>query len=199
MAKLTVSRDLEALLSRSPEEQVPISTILENLNYRSHALLVFALSIPFVVPMPIMGLSTLFGGVMLISALSIISGLNPWIPKRWKDKCVPRSTLMNLIAKSDKVALKLERFVKPRWFAFSKARFWVRIHGVMILIAALILALPSPPGGNILPGAATMALGLGLVEEDGLVLTVGYVLTLINIVLLTLIIMYGLDWIMSFF
>jgi hypothetical protein len=190
MAKLTVSRDLEALLSRSPEEQVPISTILENLNYRSHALLVFALSIPFVVPMPIMGLSTLFGGVMLISALSIISGLNPWIPKRWKDKCVPRSTLMNLIAKSDKVALKLERFVK---------RFWVRIHGVMILIAALILALPSPPGGNILPGAATMALGLGLVEEDGLVLTVGYVLTLINIVLLTLIIMYGLDWIMSFF
>lgn len=197
--KLSFSRDLEMLLENNPGEEVSISSILTGLNYRSHGLVIMLLSIPFVLPMPIMGLSTLFGSVMMISAVSIMSGLNPWIPKKWRDRKVPRQTLEQLIKKSEKIAIRLEKFVKPRWLLFSKPIFWIRVHGLMLFIAAFILALPSPPGGNVLPGAATMVLALGLVEEDGVVLAFGYLLTLLNIVLVALILIYGLDWVMSFF
>lgn len=199
LKKLSFSRDLEMLIEKNQGENVLISAILDDLNYRSHGLIVLLLSIPFVLPMPIMGLSTLFGAVMMISAVSIMSGFAPWIPKRWRDRTVPRETLVRLIQKSEWVATRLEKFVRPRFLGFSKSSFWIRIHGFAILIAAIILALPSPPGGNVLPGAATMVLALGLVEEDGLILALGYLLTVINIVLVTLIVVYGLDWLMSFF
>lgn len=199
MKKLSFFKDLELLVAKSRGEQVLISDILSDLNYRSHGLIILLLSVPFVVPMPIMGLSTLFGGVMMISAVSIMSGLSPWIPKRWRNRSVPRETLVRLMNRSEKMAVRLERYVRPRMLSFSKSPFWVRIHGLMILIAAIILALPSPPGGNVLPGAATFILAIGLVEEDGLFLALGYLLTFVNIVLVTLIVVYGLDWLMSFF
>jgi len=197
--EFSFSKELRVIMENNPGDKIIISSVLQGLDYRSHGIVVMLLSLPFVIPMPIMGLSTLFGSVMMISALSIMSGLNPWIPRRWREKSVPRETMTNLISKSEKVALKVERFVKPRFLFFSKSWFWVRVHGLMILIAAGILALPSPPGGNVLPGAATFVLAMGLIEEDGLVLAIGYLLTLINVILLTLILVYGLDWIMSFF
>tara|TARA_Y100001935_G_C17289190_1_gene502232 strand:+ start:794 stop:1453 length:660 start_codon:yes stop_codon:yes gene_type:complete len=197
--ELSFSKDLRLIMDANPGKNINIASILQGLDYRSHGIIVMILSLPFVIPMPIMGLSTLFGSVMMISAISIMSGLSPWIPKKWRGKTVPRETMESLILKSEKVATKIERFVKPRFLLFSKSWIWIRIHGLMILVAAFILALPSPPGGNVLPGAATFVLALGLVEEDGIVLILGYLLTALNVILLTLILVYGLDWLMSFF
>lgn len=195
--KLSFSRDLELLLHRTKGEEISVALILKDLNYRSHALVILLLSLPFVTPIPLIGLSTVFGVVIMISALSIITGLEPWLPKRWKGKTISRKTLASLLEKTTWLANRLEHFVRPRFFVFSKSLFWVRIHGLMIFFLAVILALPAPPGGNALPGVAILTLALGLAEEDGLVIAIGYLLTFINIVLLTLILVYGFDWIMS--
>lgn len=197
--KLSFSRDLDLLLQRTKGDEIPISLILKDLNYRSHALVILLLSLPFVTPIPLIGLSTVFGVVIMGSAFSIITGLEPWMPKRWRDKAVRRKTLESLLEKSTWLASRLERFVRPRFLVFSKSMVWVRVHGLMIFILAAILALPAPPGGNALPGVAILTLALGLAEEDGLVIAIGYLLTFINIVLLTLILVYGFDWIMSLF
>ncbi len=197
--KLSFSTDLNLLIDKYKEDEIPVIDILEELTYRSHAIFILLLSVPFVLPMPIMGLSTLFGLLMMVSAISIIFGSKPWLPKRWRNRKIPRESLVKMAAKLEKATSYLEKVIRPRYFFMFKSPHLIRFHGLAIFIAAFILALPSPPGGNILPGMACMALALGLVEEDGVFLILGYVLTALNILLVTLILVYGLDWLMSFF
>lgn len=197
MSELRCARDLHVLLKKFEGREITISAVLEGLDYRTQGLIILILSIPFVLPMPIMGLSTIFGSVMIVAAIGIMLNRNPWLPKKLKNKVIPNETMQGIVKKTDWVSKRLGRVVRPRLLFFSKSAFWIRIHALMILIAALILALPSPPGGNVLPGAATMVLSLGLVEEDGLVLILGYILTALNVFLLALILIYGLDWFMN--
>ena len=52
------------------------------------------------------------------------------------------------------------------------------VIGVIILIMAVILILPLPPGGNFPPALACAVLGMGLVERDGIIVLIGLVVTI---------------------
>jgi hypothetical protein len=49
------------------------------------------------------------------------------------------------------------------------------VVGVVVLIMAIVLALPLPPGGNFPPALACTVLALGLVQRDGIVILIGIV------------------------
>jgi hypothetical protein len=56
------------------------------------------------------------------------------------------------------------------------------INGLAIFVTAGILSLPVPiPASNIVPSLAIVFLALGVMEEDGVCILMGYGLTLITI------------------
>jgi len=53
---------------------------------------------------------------------------------------------------------------------------------VIVLIMAIVLILPLPPGGNFPPALACAVLGLGLTQRDGLIVLFGLVASVVALV-----------------
>jgi hypothetical protein len=73
----------------------------------------------------------------------------------------------------------LEKLVHPRWpRAFEAAK---RAVGVMVLLLTLILLLTPVPLSNVAPAMVISLISLAYVEEDGLLLSVGFLAAIILI------------------
>ena len=195
--QLALSKELIAFREKIAADKVPVQRLLQSLPPRALAMVSLISSLPFFLPLPMMGISTLMGLLIIFCAMGIILNGRVWLPQSIAVKMVPTEILHKAIDKLMSFSKKLERFVKPRLLWLSTPYF-MKLHGLALIIAALILALPSPPGGNIPPALAIAAMSLGIMEEDGLWIGLGYILTALNIVGLTLIIIYGLEWAMQF-
>jgi hypothetical protein len=74
----------------------------------------------------------------------------------------------------------LERFFKPRWPFFTHPLV-ERLIGVLLLLLALIVALPIP-FGNMIPAIIIVMICLGMIEQDGLVLAISALSTCIFVI-----------------
>ncbi len=197
ITQLALSKELLSFREKITSEHVSVEVLLHALPPRALALVSLLASLPFFLPLPMMGLSTLMGLVIIFCAMGIILDGNVWIPQSLRKKSVPTEILRKAVDKLQNLSKKLEKLVRPRWLWMSTP-FLLKLHGVAIVVAALILALPSPPGGNIPPALAIAAMSLGVMEEDGLWIGIGYFLTALNVVALILIFTYGWEWVSQF-
>jgi hypothetical protein len=168
-------------LSQNPAPTVSIREIMEALGDRSFGALFILIAAPNLVPLP-PGSSFIFSAPIIVLAIQLIFGRQvPWLPKRVLDREVDRGILRTLYGKLGGTLTRIEKMLKPRYNLFG-AFTADRFIGVLTLIAALILFLPIPLG-NMPPAAAIVALGLGLIERDGVAVMVGVVLTMVSAVI----------------
>ncbi len=86
------------------------------------------------------------------------------------------SSLRPLIQKSLPWLMKLEKLVKPRLDKIT-TRSFERLAGGLMLILALLIALPIPLG-NLPLGIAMAVLALAITERDGIVMITGWLFTI---------------------
>src|SRR5690606_31835881 len=90
--------------------------------------------------------------------------------------------------------LGFERLLRPRllWVTCSPRR--QQLHGVPIVICALMLLLPLPvPFSNVVPAWGVMLVAGGLLERDGGFILAGYVAAMVTIVFFGLIAIFGVE------
>lgn len=139
------------------------------------ATLVFA--IPSVIPMP-PGVPTVVGIALLIVSIQMVLGREDlWLPKFLSKRSFSRQALVNGFLKIKPQLGFVERFARPR-LLFLTGRAATVFIGVVILVMAVVLILPLPPGGNFPPALACAILGMGLVERDGLIILIGLAATI---------------------
>ena len=103
-----------------------------------------------------------------------------WWPKWVLNKKVQSKNIRKLVKKMTKVAQVLQKVVHPRLLAMTKSPLLHRMNGFLVFLLAFILALPLPiPMSNLLAAFPILFLGLGLLEDDGVFILIGYFLTLI--------------------
>jgi hypothetical protein len=164
------------------EERVTVGQILDKLDHRSFGLAVVLFAIPSIVPMP-PGVPTVVGIVLLIVAVQMVAGREElWLPKLLSGRSFPRASIHEAFLKIKPRLEWVERLSKPR-LLFLTGAVGARLIGLVILILALVLILPLPPGGNFPPALASAVLGLGLVQRDGIFVLVGYAITVAALVL----------------
>lgn len=174
------SDELKMLLAASKEENMTVEHILHVLAGRGHAFLLIILSLPFCLPIQIPGFSTPFGLLLCFIGLRIAFGKHAWMPKSVLQKEVSKSTLTKIAALAITITNKLRVLVHSRLIWIVKNPYWRAVHGVIISILSLILALPLPiPLTNVLAAYPIFFFGLGLLEDDGLMIVVAYVLAAI--------------------
>jgi hypothetical protein len=162
-------------LASDQAPMVSIREIMEALGDRSFGALFILIAAPNLVPLP-PGSSFIFSAPLIVLALQLIFGRQtPWLPKRVLDREVDRGIIRRVYEKLGSKLIKLERMLKPRYNLFG-AFTADRFIGIVTLLAALILFLPIPLG-NMPPAAAIVALGLGLIERDGIAVAAGVALT----------------------
>jgi len=169
--------DLLISAVRGESERVTIAEILDTLDNRAFGLATLLFAIPSVIPMP-PGVPTVVGIALLIVSLQMVIGRQElWLPKILSKQGFSRKSLVAGFEKIKPQLEFIEKFAKPRLLVLTGKAATVVI-GVIILIMAVILILPLPPGGNFPPALACAVLGMGLVERDGIIVLIGLVVTI---------------------
>lgn len=174
------------LLKKAKNQPVTMKFLFETLSGKGRYLILLLLSLPFCQPIPLPGLSTIFGLVIVLIGISIIVGKHVMLPKAF----LKRKVSHKAIEKIAKTALWLVKKIKPllhrrlELFIFQPA-FRI-LNGVIIALLGFFLAIPLPiPLTNLIPGWIIFMMSLGLLEDDGLIMVIAYTV-LSSVVLLVL-------------
>src|SRR6185295_11625345 len=163
---------LEAV--RGESERITVGDILDALDARAFGLATLIFSLPSIVPMP-PGVPTVVGIALLIVSFQMVIGRHElWLPGFLAKRSFPRKSLVSALEKLVPRLEAVEKIAKPR-MTFLTGRAGTVAIGIVVLIMAIVLILPLPPGGNFPPALACAVLGMGLAERDGVIVLVGII------------------------
>jgi hypothetical protein len=156
---------------------------------KGHAFLTLFLVLPFLQPIPLPLVSTLFGVVIGIIGIFMAFGRPPWIPASIGRRQLKGSLVIKICAGLEAAMLRIEHLIKPRGEHFLRFLALQRINGIILALHGLILGLPLPiPFSNFLPALVLFLIALGSLEEDLLIVTLGYLAVLLNVVFFTILV-----------
>lgn len=173
----TQLRDLELSLRG---EKIRLADIFKMTQGRGYYLLMLLFSLPFLTPIPTPMFSTIFGGAIFLTAVRLMLGLPPWLPRRFMDKPLPNGFISRLIRAAARILNWLEALMRPRLAFMHNTQTMDRVGAGLIAFAAFLLMLPIPvPFSNCLPAAAILLLSAGALERDGLCSLAGWVMSVL--------------------
>ncbi|MBS0604325.1 MAG: exopolysaccharide biosynthesis protein [Verrucomicrobia bacterium] len=142
--------------------------------HRSAALSTAIFSIPFLFFIPLPGLSTILGLLVIFAGNSIAFNRPIWFPKFILKKKISGSLISSILRKTAAVLRRIEKVARPRGEFFHRHPFFQRMNGLLLIICGFLLMLPLPPGTNFPPGVTSLLISVGILEEDGLFIVIGY-------------------------
>ncbi len=182
--EIRISAALAAAESAVQGQQVALRDLFTVLG--EQGLLVFCgvLAAPFLFPVTLPMMSTVFGVPMLLIGFAIMASRVPWLPERVLNRRIEAATVRQVLGRVRGWALKFEHLVKPRLLALSGGPVINAVNGGLIILAVLMLMAPLPfvPLVNTVPATAIMLLTFGMAERDGLVIALGWFMTLMSTV-----------------
>lgn len=147
-------------------------------------LLVFCgvLAAPFLLPITVPGMSTVLGLPMLLIGFAVMLSRVPWLPVRLLNRSLPAPTVRSVLAKVRGWAERFEHLVRPRLLGLTGSVLINAVNGALVLVAVVLLMAPIPlvPFVNSLPALAIILLCFGMAERDGVVIVIGYTVTVIS-------------------
>ncbi|UDF28431.1 UNVERIFIED_ORG: exopolysaccharide biosynthesis protein [Roseateles sp. XES5] len=175
---------LEDILHSIKGEHITLRDLLSMMGESGLLLLCAFLSLPFLFPVSIPGVSTVFGaGIVLISAAITLNRL-PWLPEKVADRRLESDKLRPVLQRGVTFLRKIDRFFKPRMTGLTSGAVMNRVNGLVLMGAGVLLMAPLGliPFSNTLPGIAILLLAAGISQRDGLVVIAGYVMVVLTIV-----------------
>lgn len=171
---------LERLFAGPRNEVLTLNALLAGLETRSYAFIIAALDLPNCVPTGIPLLSTVTGVPMLVFAVQGLLGRpTPALPARLADRPLPRGKLQDLLERARGPIGWVESIVHPRYDRWMRGMPRLLLQ-LAWLLCIFILALPIP-FDNFFPAWAIMFFCLALLERDGLLAMLGWVLTALTV------------------
>lgn len=196
---MRLSEEFHSLAHKYQHRHVTLKEILVHLTPRGQALVTLFLALPFAIFLPIPGLSIPFGIFIMLNGFRIAARKGVWVPKFLYKREISGSLLNKSFYKIEKLLKFLEKFVKPRGKFLNIHPKLQLLNGAVLGLAGFFLALPLPPGTNFLPGWTALIMSLGILEEDGVFVVIGYVLICLSIAFFVLLPIVGLEKFHEFF
>lgn len=160
-----------------------IKEILRVLPGKGRSLILVLLCIPFCQPLQIPGLSMPFGFLIAFLGLRTLLVKRIWLPKSILEKKISSShfnKISNTVLKLDR---KIKPWVHPRLLWMCHFKLLERLNGLIIIVMGLLLALPLPvPLSNMSAAWSICFISIGMLEDDGVFVLVGYIISLITLI-----------------
>lgn len=174
---LRFSQDLEALLQLLAEKPLTLKDILAETKERGFSLVMGLFALPFLLPMP-PGLAGPLGLGCLILALQMAMGRrSPWLPASIARVEFPKWLSTTLLTNLHRLTGVLEKLARPRMRGIAHSHHAWQLNGLCISWLAILLMLPIP-FTNPIPTAGILLLSVATLEADGLLMCMGYGMTL---------------------
>jgi hypothetical protein len=176
---------LKTVIDNLPPDGVRLAEIRNVFGRDGLMLLTVFLTIPFMVPISIPGVSTVFGAAILLIGVSRLFGRNLWLPKQIEHRTIPANKLRNCLGQGLIFVHRLERLARPRRLK------WLISDGVTgilnncsLITGAILLMAPFGlvPFSNTLPALALLFLAIGLLQRDGVCILLGHLVNFATII-----------------
>jgi len=180
-------------LARSiPPEGLTLRELVARLGERGLLLFTMVLTIPFLLPLPIPGASTLFGLIIALNGVGLITNRTPWLPDRLMSRRLMADTVVRVLERGARLCVRIERWIHPRLFVLTHKATLGRVNGILLVLSALMLMAPLPlPLSNTFPAYGILFLAVGTLERDGYVILAGYLLVLLSVSYLAAVVAMG--------
>lgn len=176
---------LEVVIKDLPATEVTLVEILDSIGYDSLLFVTIFLSLVFLVPVSIPGVSTVFGSAILLIGISRLIGRKLWVPKWIANRTISSEKLTVVLNRALKFFRKLEKFSRPYQFrsitSDGKAGLFNKLAYVF---AAVLLMVPFGfvPFSNTLPALALIFLSVGEMQKDGRCVFIGHLANLVTVI-----------------
>jgi len=142
------------------------------------------LIIPFLLPVSIPGVSTVFGLLIVLIGIGITINRLPWLPNRLMERSLKTADLRPAFERGATLFARLDRIIRPRMLALTSNTISNRINGLALTFSGVLLMAPLSliPFSNTIPGVAVLFFAVGILQRDGLFIILGYLMMIATIV-----------------
>ena len=182
-----VTRSLSSTLSTAARsinsERVSLGTLLDTIGEDSLLISCMILMVPFLFPVSVPGVSTVFSLVVMFTGIGImLNRRGPWLPKKLMDKTIGTRKLVPALERGSRLFAKLDRMTRSRMVGLTQG-ISTRFNGFMMFLAGVLLVFPlgGVPLSNTLPALAVLFIAAGISQSDGLFVLIGYAWVIVSI------------------
>jgi len=172
---------LTRMIAQLPEDRIQLGELVAIFGEDGLLLLCILLTLVFLIPVSVPGVSTVFGTAILLIGVSRLRRRPLWLPARLRCKTLPCARLRPALTGGLKWVQWMERISRPQrlsWLVHGRAAR--AINNLAFIAAALLLMAPFGfvPFSNTCPGIALLAYAIGFVQRDGGAVLLGHLANL---------------------
>ncbi|TXK60509.1 exopolysaccharide biosynthesis protein [Alkalisalibacterium limincola] len=180
-SRITTKSLLDAIADTAPPGGVALGELLEEFRQRAFGLGILVASLPLFVPLPI-GTGAISGPLIGLLGLQLMLLLtNPWLPGFVARHRIGHDSLQRMRTRLGPWLARLERVSHPRLQGLIHRGPASIFTGLMLVAVGILAALPIP-FTNYPFGLLLALFAIALIEEDGALMLVAWVLSLVAIV-----------------
>lgn len=181
----TLGEQLERVIRDLPPETLTLGELLEVFGDEGLLLLTMLLTVVFLIPVSIPGVSTVFGAAILLVGISRLLGRPLWLPASIRHRGLPAAKLRPALQQGMAWVRRLERISRPRRLrALVDGRTRVQVTNLAFIAAAVLLMAPFGfvPFSNTLPAVALLLYSVGLIQRDGGAVLLGHLANIATVI-----------------
>jgi hypothetical protein len=171
---MAISDRLDQLAADAQDEAVTLDWVLRQLHERAFGLFLLVLALPCCIPF-LYGIPQIVAlPLMFVSAQIFLGRSVPWLPSRLAARSVSSADLRSLAQRAGPWLRRIESVSRPRLSVLTRAPLDHIVGAALMLFSASILV--PLPGTNTVPGIAVVAVAMGLLQRDGILVILGALL-----------------------
>lgn len=181
----STSDTINRMLLQIKSETVSVRELIAMMGEQGLLMLCALMTLPFLFPVSIPGVSTVFGAAILLIGVAITLNTLPWLPAFVADRRLDWNKLKPVLERGVRFLGKVDRYLKPhRLAALSQSAVMNRLNGIALIFAALLLMMPLGliPFSNTLPAVAILFMSVGISQRDGAMVAAGYVMNVVTVI-----------------
>lgn len=180
----SLSQTLTDIAHSINTEHITLKQLFELVGEQGLLLLCAFLTIPFLIPVSIPGVSTVFGAAIILIGIGITLNRLPWVPNRLMSRPIATEKLIPTLEKGAQMVARIERYIHPRMEGLTNGAAVNRLNGIALVFSGVLLMFPFGliPFSNTLPGLAILFLAIGILQRDGIFIVLGYLMMLVTLI-----------------
>lgn len=171
------ARLLKALEDVRDLPVITLGKIVEHVEGEALLIVCLVSILPFMQPIPIPGLSSILGLIVLLQGIGLIFWSKPLLTKKMRSLNITHEKFEIIYKAAKKFSTftsKISAFKHP----MTNTRVSHILCGIAIVLSAAFLSLPLPiPFSNLVPALSIFLICIGLLEEDLVLIMIGMGIT----------------------
>ena len=181
----SLREQLTGMIGRLPDGSMPLGELLDQFGDDGLLVLTIFLTLVFLIPVSIPGVSTAFGAAILLVGLSRLRNKPLWLPARLRARSIPTARLRPALERGLVWVRRMEKVSRPHRLPRLAQDGMVGVfNNLAFILGALLLMAPFGfvPFSNTLPAIALLLLAIGFLQRDGGAVLLGHLANLATII-----------------